>query len=131
MSGCSKTVTHFVQLIGVNVCSQKKKWPNNHSRTHSTPHTNLNYVNARRKRGKTVILEVYISSEFKPNVTAKQNDCGVYLSTIRSIQSLVHKMQSRMTICAAELANHDCLICMLYACTFSVFACSLEWNIVP
>jgi hypothetical protein len=58
------------------------------------------------------------------------NDCGVYLSTTLSIKSLVHKMQSRMMICAAQPANHVCLICILYARTFSVFVCCLEWKIV-
>jgi hypothetical protein len=78
-SRCSKTVTKCVQLIGVNVCSQKQKWPNNPSRTHSTPHTNLNYVQARRKTRQTVIPIVYKSSEFKSNVTARQRLRGLFI----------------------------------------------------
>ena len=101
--GCSKTVTKLCATYRCECVLSEIKWPNNPSHTHSTPHTNLNYVNARRKMRQNCYsdsIHVQWVQMSPPN-----NDREVYLSTILSIKSLVHKMQSRMTICAAELAN--------------------------
>jgi len=77
-----------VQLIGVNVCSQEKNGPKILVAliAHHTPTlTTSTHV---AKRYKTVILIVYISSEFKPNVTTKQRLRGLF------IHHTVHKQSS-------------------------------------